>query len=297
MMQRARPYQWKEVTLSKSTYDRCGFKPKKGIKVIEDGNQVIIKLQAGMCPCAVCNHEYMWECKDDDCECCSNYCTQEQAMATLGRWTGGTTTLIPTTSWAAPNALFPTQARNDGSAYTWTSSTSTLTLPSSDLADGYLVIARVNYDDTSNGRVSIAGRFQQTGGTGNFVNGQAGGYSRNNNNDDAYISNWAFIDNPSASATIQFQWERESDAPTGGTAKSSLDVIPFYYADIGMYSGTSTSLYGGTTRNVVTIDRDIRFKLAPLTRCDGSGCGPQIHPAQRIHGLLCIVSSSRYISE
>jgi len=58
-------------------------------------------------------------------------------MVILGKWSGGTIgTMVPTTSWAAPNALFPTEDRNDSSIYTWTSSTSTLTLPSSGLADG-----------------------------------------------------------------------------------------------------------------------------------------------------------------
>ena len=179
-------------------------------------------------------------------------------MATLFRATGGSTSLVPTTSWAAPNALFPTPVRNDSSAYTWTSSTSTVTLPSSGLADGYLLVARLQYDDASNGRVSIAGRFQQTDGTGNFVNGQSGGYSRNNNNDKSYITPWAFIDNPSASATIQFQWQRESDAPTAGTGgKYSLDVIPLYYSNHGIYSGTDATTLGGTTRNVVTLSTTV----------------------------------------
>ena len=90
-------------------------------------------------------------------------------MAILGRWTQATTTLIPTATFAAPNGLFGTQARNDGSAYTFTNSTATLTLPATDLANGYLIVARLHYTDTSNGRVSIAGRFVQTGGTGNLV--------------------------------------------------------------------------------------------------------------------------------
>ena len=178
-------------------------------------------------------------------------------MATLGRWTGGAVSLIPGTSFAAPNALFPDEDRNDGSAYTFTSSTSTLTLPSTDLADGYLVVARLHYDDTSSGRVSIAGRIQQTGGTGDFVNGQAGGYSRNAANDECYVSCFGFINAPSASATLQFQWERESDAPTGGTTKSSFDVIPFFYSNHGIYSGGDLSLLGGTTRGVVTLNATV----------------------------------------
>ena len=176
-------------------------------------------------------------------------------MAQLGRWTGGTIgTMVPGTSWAAPNGLFPTQARNDGSAYSFASATSTLTLPSSGLADGYLIKARVETEDSSNGRYNNQGKFVQTGGTGTFVTAQAGGYSRDNSEDRAWISVWCFIDNPSASATIQFQWKRDTDAPntSDGTVNSALEVIPFYYADIGLYSSTTAANYGGTTANQVT---------------------------------------------
>ncbi len=149
--------------------------------------------------------------------------------------------------------MFGTQARNDGSAYTFTDSIATLTLPSSNLADGYLIIVRMVLHDTSSGRVSITGRVQQTGGTGNFVNFQTGGYSRDALNDDCYHSCGGFVDNPSASATFQYQWERESDPPTGGTTKSSFDVIPFFYSDIAMYDGSDLGAYNGTTPNVTTI--------------------------------------------
>ena len=170
----------------------------------------------------------------------------------MGRWTGGTTSLIPGTTWAAPNALFPTEARNDNSAYTWTSSTSTLTLPSTIDADGFLFIARFEYEDTSNGRHMPSGRIQQASGTGNFVGGATGGYNRDTSEDRAYVSCWAFVDGPSASSTYQFEWSRDSDAPTGGTVRSSFDVIPMWYTNIGMYASTNAGLYGGTTPNQVT---------------------------------------------
>jgi len=173
-------------------------------------------------------------------------------VATLGRWTGGAVTAIPTTTFAVPTSdIFPTQARNDGSAYAL--SNHVLTLPSSDLANGYLIIARVRYDDDSNGRFSVACRFTQSGGTGDFVNGQTGGFARNTNNDDGWVSNFAFVNNPSASSTFTFQWERESDVPTNGTLKASLDVIPLFYSNHGLYTGSTTGLLGGTTPNVVTI--------------------------------------------
>jgi hypothetical protein len=178
-------------------------------------------------------------------------------MATLGRWTGGVIgTMQPGTSWAAPNALFPTQARNDSSTYTWTSSTSTIQLPSSGLATGYLVRAMVETEDSSNGRYNIQGRFIQSGGTGNFLSAQTSGYSRDTSEDRAFLQVWAILDNPSASATIQFQWKRDTDAPgaTDGTVISCIEVIPLEYSDISLYSDTTAALLGGTTPNQVDID-------------------------------------------
>ena len=173
-------------------------------------------------------------------------------MATLGKWSGGTTSLLPTTSWAAPNALFPTQDRNDGSAYSFASATSTLTLPASGLADGYLLVAAFEFEDTSNGRHNPQGKIIQASGTGNFVGGPTGGYNRDNSEDRAYVRCFAFVDNPSASATFQFQWKRDTDAPTGGTVRSEFQVIPLYYSNHGIYSSTTAALYGGTTPNQVT---------------------------------------------
>ncbi len=173
-------------------------------------------------------------------------------MATLGRWTGGAKAQgNPPETWTAPTSMFDTEARNDGSAYTWTASTSTLTLPSSGLADGYLIIAYYQYHDTSNGRLNPQGQIVQASGTGNFVGGPSAGYNRDNSEDRSYVRAWAFVDNPSASATFQFQWKADVDDSTGGTEESCIEVIPFYYADIGMYTSTDHTTMGGTTPNVV----------------------------------------------
>lgn len=173
-------------------------------------------------------------------------------MATLGKWSGGTVSISPGTSWAAPNGLFPTQDRNDGSAYSFTSSTSTLTLPSSDLADGYLIVAAFEYEDTSNGRHNPQGQFVQASGTGTFVSAPTSGYDRDTSEDRAYVRCWGFVDNPSASSTYQFQWKRDTDTPTGGTVRSEFQVIPLYYSNHGIYTSTTAALYGGTTPNQVT---------------------------------------------
>lgn len=168
-------------------------------------------------------------------------------MAILFQATGSTTSLLPTTSWAAPNALFSTTDRNDSSAYTWTSSTSTVTLPSSGLADGYLFLWGYEFEDTSNGRHMPQGRMQQASGTGTFVTATTGGYNRDNSEDRSYVSGWSFVDGPSASSTYQFEWKRDTDTPTGGTVRSFIQAVPLYYADIGLYTSTSTTATGGTT--------------------------------------------------
>ena len=175
--------------------------------------------------------------------------------AVIGRWQGGVVATTPTAGFAVPGSdLFNSGSaiRNDGSAYAL-NSTARLTLPSSALADGYMIIARVKITDTSNGRRSFAGRFVQISGTGNFVNLQTGGYQRDTANDTATLTCMGFIDNPSASATFDFQWESESATWTASTDRSILEVIPFFYADIGMYTGSSNALNGGTTRNVVVL--------------------------------------------
>lgn len=173
-------------------------------------------------------------------------------MANILTVTGGATSLVPTTSWAAPNGLFPTTDRNDGSVYGWASSTSTLTLPASAEGDGYLVTWGFELTDTSSGRSQSSGRIVQTSGTGNFASAVAGGYTRDSSNNQSYASGWAFIDNPSASAQLQFQFVRDSDPPTGGTSRSFLQVVPLSYSDVGVYTSTSTSLPGGTTPTQMT---------------------------------------------
>ena len=174
-------------------------------------------------------------------------------MAVIGKWTGGAKAQgnLPE-SWTAPTNLFDVQQRNDSSAYSFNATTSTLTLPSSGLANGYLVIGAYIYVDTSNGRFQPQARFARTAGTGNFVSALSSGYNRDSSEDTSYVRTWAFIDNPKGSSEIQFQWKADSDDSTGGTSMSVLEVIPFYYSDIGLFSSTSAAVYGGITPNQVT---------------------------------------------
>lgn len=175
-------------------------------------------------------------------------------MAILGQWSGASVAQFPTTSWTAPNGIFATQDRNDGSAYSFNASTSTLTLPSSGLADGYLIVAGYETLITHNNRLNNQGRFIQASGTGNFVSAATSGYARNNANNHAYVKTWAFIDNPSASATIQFQWKRDvgTGTPAGSTAEAYLQVIPLYYSNVGVYSSADTGADGGTSVHKLT---------------------------------------------
>lgn len=174
-------------------------------------------------------------------------------MATLGRWSAGTTTQLPGTSWAAPNGIFgATQDRNDASAYAFANGTSTVTLPSSGLADGYLVIFAFEFEDASNGRHNPQLRALQASGTGNFITGHDSGFNRDNSEDRSYCRAWAFIDGPSAAATIQAQWRRDTDVPTGGTVQGFVEVIPLYYSNAGLYSSASTACPGGTTPTQIT---------------------------------------------
>jgi len=37
------------------------------------GRMVLVR--TGWCPCGTCGHEFVWECDDADCQCCSSTCT------------------------------------------------------------------------------------------------------------------------------------------------------------------------------------------------------------------------------
>lgn len=190
-------------------------------------------------------------------------------MATLFRATGGTVgSLVPTTSWASPNGMFPTTARNDGTAYSWSSSTSTVTLPSSGLADAYLIRATLEFESTNNGRQMIAGRFSHASGTGDFVTAHGSGYNRDDSEDRAWVHTVALIRNPSASATIAFQWKRDSDAPTAtdGIVNSAFEVIPIYGSEFGMYTSTTAALLGGTTYTAADISTTVHEGASNINR-------------------------------
>lgn len=172
-------------------------------------------------------------------------------MANVGKWTGGVTSSnIPTTSWAAPPVnIFSTEVTNNG----YTLSNHVLTLPSTNLANGYLVVGAFEHEGTHNNRHNPQARFLYTG-SGNSAGGYSSGYMRDNSEDRAYCRAWAFVHNPSPSDTFTFQWRRDANAPaaTDGTVRSELQVIPLFYSDVGIFTSTSNSCPGGTVPNQVT---------------------------------------------
>lgn len=170
----------------------------------------------------------------------------------LGEWRGNVTNgIVPGTTFAAVPGALSFEIINTSNKYSFNYTNSTLTLPSSGLSDGYLMIAAFEYEDTSNGRAMLNGRILQTSGTGNSIAPITGGYCRNSSDDRIYVRTWAFVDNPSASSTFQFQWRRDSDAPTGGTVRAVFEVISFFYDSVSLYSSNSTLLYGGITPNQI----------------------------------------------
>lgn len=172
-------------------------------------------------------------------------------MATLGRWTGGAVSGSPTTSWSAPANIFTTEQRNDGSTYSFISSVSTIGLPLTNLADGYIFIAHVETVGGNN-RTTPGCRIIQAGGTGNFASGNGQGYQRSTSNNNTYLTCWGFVDNPSANASFQFQWIRDTDNQITGTVRATFEVIPIFYSDVGIFTSTSVVNTGGTTPSQLT---------------------------------------------
>ena len=171
----------------------------------------------------------------------------------LFRRTGGAVAVLPTTTWADPTSpIFPTAVRNDDTRYSFDSANHTVTLPTGNLADGYLIVASFEFEDTSNGRHNPVARIVQTAGTGDFISAQTSGYNRDASEDRAYVRVWAFVNNPSDAAEFQFQWKRDTDVPTGGTVLADFEVTSLYYNNIGMYSSASTTQPATTTPTVIT---------------------------------------------
>lgn len=165
------------------------------------------------------------------------------AVGDIGIWRDSAGAQIPGTSFAAFS--FATEQRNDG-AYTFTGNNN-LNL---DEAGNYLLIATLDLDDNSNGRANYEGRFSYTG-SGNFVTLYGSGYSRNNNNDRAWVRVIGLVWGAEANDDVQLEMRRDTDAPTGGSIanQSHFQVVRLHdSAAVGLYTDTSdTGAYGTQT--------------------------------------------------
>ena len=197
-------------------------------------------------------------------------------MATIARWSGININLIPELdTWSSPNGLFVDEDRNDSSLYSIDSSTSTITLPSSDLADGYLIVARVKFSSSLNNRVNFGGRLILNSGSGDFSKNPVGGYSRDSVNNEIYINTSAIYNNPGPGDQISFGWIRDSanGTPTGIVAVASIEVMPLYYSNISMYRDTLTdgttgdlNIYSGTVPNLMSLKDTVVETTSEISR-------------------------------
>ena len=177
----------------------------------------------------------------------------------IGTWNNGAVSTYPTLTNTFPSGLFGTQERNDDSKYSFNTARATVTLPSSDLADGYLVLVNIPLNVTHNNRSVAIGELSLTNGTGNFVSTKGSGYARNGNWSEHSISVWAFVDSPSTGVDIQFTWFRDAGngTPNGTVLNATFRVISMYYNDVSMYTSTVNNLYGGTTPNTVDLSTTV----------------------------------------
>ena len=68
----------RRTLLYRKPSNRLGVKKTANYSISDDydyGLSESMTVRAGFCPCSVCNHEFMWECEDEDCACCSSSCT------------------------------------------------------------------------------------------------------------------------------------------------------------------------------------------------------------------------------
>jgi hypothetical protein len=199
-------------------------------------------------------------------------------MAKIGRWSGININIVPALDvWSAPIELFIDEDRNDSNEYSIDSSTSTITLPSSELADGYLIVARIKYASTLNNRCNFGGRLNLVSGSGDFNTNPTGGYSRDTTNNEIYINTSAIYNNPSSGSQVSFEWIRDSanGTPTGAVAVASIDIIPLYYSNISMYSDTlidgttgSTNSYTGESPNLMSLKNTVVETTSEIFRSD-----------------------------
>ena len=73
-----RTKRYRRTVLYRKGIDRLGVKKTAKYEPTRDddyGLEPEMEIRSGFCPCSVCGHEFMWECEDADCQCCSSACT------------------------------------------------------------------------------------------------------------------------------------------------------------------------------------------------------------------------------
>ena len=71
-------YRYKRTIAYRKPVERLGVKKRSIFNPKEKydyGLEHDMEIYSGICPCSVCGHEFMWECEDEDCACCSSSCT------------------------------------------------------------------------------------------------------------------------------------------------------------------------------------------------------------------------------
>ena len=180
-------------------------------------------------------------------------------MAKIGKWTSGAEVAFPTAAYTAiPSNVFGTEVRNDDSLYV--KSGSSITLDSSNDADGYIIRASFEIISTHNNRMTAQARVVPTVNptNANVLSSVVGEYSRNTVDATASSDAFTVIANISGSITFEAQWRRQgSGSPAGSVTSSCLEIIPIYFDGIGLYEGTTNQLLGGLTPEVATLDSTI----------------------------------------
>jgi hypothetical protein len=144
----------------------------------------------------------------------------------------------PTTSWAALSNVAGTVNQNDNGAFSWNSSTATLTLPANDLPDAWLIIGAFKYEITHNNRATLQGRFVASGvdAASQFRTATTGGYARNSSEDSAFARTFAVLRNPTGGEQVTFQWKRDtgSGTLTGSVGASNIQAVQIWGDNFGL---------------------------------------------------------------
>ena len=180
-------------------------------------------------------------------------------MAIVGKWIGLNVAAFPTTTYTpVPASVFNTQVRNDTNAFNKVDST--ITLDTSNDADGYIIRASTEIACTHNNRFTGQIKVIPTVNAGNaeVLASVAGQYSRNTADNDSSSDSFTVITNITGSITFQVQWQRQGTGnPAGSVTNSCLEIIPIYFNGIGLYEGVTNQLLGGLTPEIAILDSTI----------------------------------------